>query len=141
MAAVPVTKLVPVESAMTTRVMIPFTRVGAAVNTTERVVALKAPLLEKVSTEPPPIAARLAKVRVALAAPALFRVTRFPPQDEPSAPKLKAEAEVPLPVKAKFPVTRVNARPAPIRVRTLPVSSTPSKALLWTVMAPDVPVS
>ena len=90
--------MTPVESAMTARLMIPFTRVGAVVNTKERVVELKAPLLEKVRIEPPPIAAKLAKVRVALAAPALFNVTVLAPQLEVSVPKAWVEAELPLPV-------------------------------------------
>ena len=84
---------------------------------------------------------RLAKVSVALAAPALFRVMVLPPQVEVRAPNWRAEAAAPFAVKVKFPLRSSIVRTVPpMRVVAVPVSSTFSRPLFWTVMAPAVPV-
>ena len=93
---------------------------------------LKVWLLLSCSTEPPLTAleAMLAKVSVALAAPALFRVIVLPPHVDVRAPNWRADAAVPFAVKVKFPFTRFIVRAVPpIRVVAVPVSSTFSKAL------------
>ena len=102
---------------------------------------LKVWLLLSCSTEPPWAALdfMLAKVSVALAAPALFSVMVLPPQVEVSSPNCRAEADVPFATKVKLPFARFMVRAVPpIRVVAVPVSSTFSNALFWTVMSPVV---
>ena len=129
-----VAKFVPEASVMTARWMSPLVSVGPVVpKVTLLVELLKVWLLLSRSTEPPltALVVMLAKVSVALAAPALFRVIVLPPQVEVSTPNWRAEADVPFATKVKFPFTRFMVRVVPpMRVSTAAVSSTFSRALL-----------
>ena len=133
----------PLASVTIARWMMPLVRVGAVVpNVILLVELLKVWVLLKFRMLPPPTVAMLAKVTVAAAAPALFSVMVLPPQVEVSAPKDKLEAAAPLAVKAKLPLFSVIVRAVPpMRVKAVPVSSTLSKALFWTVIFPVVAVN
>ena len=65
----------------------------------------------------------------------------LPPHVDVRAPNWRADAAVPFAVKVKFPLRRSTVRDVPpMRVVAVPVSSTFSRPLFWTMTLPEVPV-